>query len=213
MSHIDVDIPAPFALALSGYGCAHCGLGSHATGEHEFVVGQAVQTARQKVVQAGITVLAKTLQKAKEIAAAERNVRSLYEMAVRREWANRFEANVESMVVRNLTVAKDGFYPWEKNPALIGIIADYVESEAREHADVVGLLSVSGALRQTKDAIVGVLAATTAEAAAAAVKIAAEAAASAANNFPPLNKGGGVLLAAGALVGLAALAYIWRSFK
>jgi len=201
VSHVDVDLPMSLAGYLDGAHCAYCGMGGHST--HEHALGQAVAAdARAQIVQAGILVLAKANEAAKRVAANAIANSTLLARPRTTEWARTFTATVEGMVVRLLTVGKDGTYAWEKTPALITTVADFVEAEAKEMQDMqADLLAIGAGLRQAAEAV-----------ARKSVEIAAAAAAGAAKGFPP-GTGGVPLMLIGVGVALVAAAYVFRSFK
>jgi hypothetical protein len=88
------------------------------------------------------------------------------------EHAIRFVDTVQGMVVNLISVRSTGRYAWEDNPALIRVVADYVESEGRDMLKMQrDLLSLPGQLANALRA----LAKAVAEAAADAAEAAAEA--------------------------------------
>jgi hypothetical protein len=159
------------------------------------------------MVQDAIFVLTKANQRAKQVATnavANSTVSTAWRTL---EWADTFKATVEGMVVRLLTIGKDGFYAWEKNPKLLNVIPEYIEEEAKQMTALQeDLLSISGSLRQAAEAIGQRTGSTAASLMSSAVSAAA-------NEFKK-DKGVAVtVVAVGAVVGLVALAYVWRAFK
>lgn len=153
-------------------------------------------------VPAGIVVLTKANARAKEIAAAAVANATLLSRPTTSEWANTFTQQVESMVVRALTIGTNGLYAWQTNPAIIEAIADYVEDAGAEQAaNREELLSVAAGLRQAARAV-GL----------GTGKLLVEAGRGAAEGFKPQN-GDWVPTVVGLGIAAVAVAYVWRSFR
>ncbi len=154
------------------------------------------------VVPQGITILVKANARAKEVAAAVVANSTLLSRSSTREWAETFTATVEGMIAKLLSVGADGIYPWQKNPALMSTVGDYIASEAQEmQTNQTELLSIAAGLRQGAQAIGR-------QASAALVEVAK----GAAEGFKP--KGGDwVPTVVGVGIAAVAIAYVWRAFR
>lgn len=166
-----------------------------------------VTDLRKQIVQDSIVVLTKANQRAKQIGDEAVARSTLMTRSRTKEWSDTFKATVEGMVVRLLTVGTDGRFPFEKSPALIEVVAKYIEDEAKTMAEMqTELLGVSAALRQAAAAV-------GAKVGEQAALMAKEAATAAVNNFAK-DPGGTAMLALGVgIVGLLGAAYVWRSFR
>jgi len=198
VSYIDVQGP------VAGWaGCGMCGGINHSTHQHrQALAASPSDDPRTALIKAGITVLTQANQRAKQLAEAIVKQSTLFSRSATQEWATRFTATVESMVVRAITPGKDGNMPFEKSPGLIKTIGDFVASEASEVSAMhTELLSLSGGLNQAAEAI-----------AKQAVDLAVAAATGAMNGFPPI-KTNPMVYVVGGLAGLALLAYVVRAFR
>lgn len=102
-----------------------------------------------EVIQSTVVALVKMNQQAQALADKAVEETNFLSRPAMREWATNFKESVQQMVVRLITVNKNGLYPWEVTPKLVADVADYIESTTKEMKESrEELLSVAGNFRQ-----------------------------------------------------------------
>lgn len=104
---------------------------------------------RDQLVAKGITLLVQANDRARKLADEVVSKSFITTRATNREWADTFKAQVEAMVARLITPGHDGIYPFERAPQLVDVVAEYIESESKNQADMQQeLLGIGAGLRE-----------------------------------------------------------------
>lgn len=99
------------------------------------------------LIQSAVVALVTANARAKELAQQVVAATGIVFRSTAKEWAATYTATVEGMVVKLLTPSADGTYTFQKNAALLTVVADFVEEAAKDQiANISDNLSVGGTL-------------------------------------------------------------------